>query len=82
MNPSYFEAPSAPELIHNNTNFRFYDENYPVGMTSAQILRYDLDSFNSGGFQPFRRIPRFEKSDFEREFLVDKLNIPIYKIKA
>jgi len=79
MNPSYFEAPSAPELIHNNPAFRFYDENYPRGMTSAQISRYGLGSFNSGNFQPF---PRFERSDFEREFLVDKLNIPIYKIKA
>ena len=77
MNPDYFETPPAPTLIHNNTNFRFYDENYPAGMTSAQILRYDLDSFNSGGFQPFRRIPRFERNGFQREFPVDRLNNPI-----
>ena len=77
MNPSYFEAPPAPELIHNNPAFRFYDENYPRGMTSAQILRYYLDSFNSGNFQPFRRIPRFERNGFEREFPADRLNNPI-----
>jgi len=77
MKSSYPEIPSTSTLIHNNPAFRFYDENYPRGMTPAQILRYDLDSFNSENFQPFRRIPRFERSGFEREFLVDRLNNPI-----
>ena len=77
MNPGYFETPSTPELIPNNPAFRFYNENYPRGMTSAQILRYYLDSFNSGNSQPFRRIPRFERNGFEREFPADRLNNPV-----